>query len=698
MTSTDIEYFLPEATFIRNDQVLTNIVKGLAKTVFDKKSYEAEYRRLRRLFKPKLGVYRKSVLSEEYQYLTENKIIELNINLEEMIISKACRSHSGIISVTTVMKPDNFTCGEDCAFCPDETKKNGAPRDMPRSYGSTEPSLLRAVQVGFDPSKQVWIRLYRLKKNGHKIDKIEMIILGGTFSHFLISDQIEHITGLYYAANTFDDFLKAMEEAPIGTTPDDIIIGTDIRPQKTLAEEIKINETAKYSVIGLVPESRPDTIVKVYGKMKKKIREELSREMSEWKFGVPLTVIPFLLKKIKVNIEEMRRWRNYGATRAQIGIQHIRSDILDFNNRGHHVDASIGAVKAFLDNGFKIDGHIMPDMPNATYEIDMKLVDFIYKTPYLRLDYAKWYPCLDLPYTKARKWKEDGTWKPYAESDNAETLIQVLLYVMRLVPRYQRINRIQRDFPKANTDDVNDTGKKKIFMGFRSDNIKSNLRQIVTNRLHAEGNYCKCIRCREVGTKKTDMSKAVIAVERYEASDGIEHFISVVNSEEDILYGFIRLRFPSKTNNYTIFKELIGCALIRELHVYGRVRKVGSSANNDVQHSGFGKKLIRVAESIAYKNGYRKVSVISGVGVREYYRNIGYKLHPGEGQYMIRTIDENVKKNVPRYTDIKLVYNRKPTLILKPILKPILILVIFLIVIVYILNFAKKNKYYNKKL
>jgi elongator complex protein 3 len=681
----DIEDYLSEATFIRNDHILTNIVKGLAKSVTDEKSYEMEYRRLRKIFS---AIYRKSVLSEEYQYLTEKGIIQRNINLENMIRTKAARSHSGIISLTSVMKPDNFTCAENCAFCPDESKKNGAPNDMPRSYGSTEPSLLRAMQVGFDAAKQVWIRLYRLKKNGHRIAKIENIVLGGTFSHFLKTDQLEHITGLYYGANTFDDFIKAMEEAPIGTIPRDIIIGTNTRPQKTLEEEIKINETAKYGVIGLVPESRPDTIVRIYGKMKSHIRKAIALEMSEWKLGVPLVVIPDLLKKMRVNEEEMRRWRSYGVTRAQMGIQHIRSDILDLNNRGHHVDASIGALKAFLDNGFKVDGHLMPDMPGATPEIDMKLVDFVYGTPYLRLDYIKWYPCLDLPYTDIRKWKKNGTWKPYAESNKAENLIQVLLHVMRQVPRYQRINRIQRDFPKANTSDVNDTGKNKIFMGFLSDHMEGNLRQIVTNRLHAEGDYCKCIRCREVGTKTTDKSKAIIAVNKYEASDGMNYHISVINPEEDVLYGIIRLRFPSKTNNYTIFEELKGCALIRELHVYGQVCEVGSSTDGDVQHYGFGKKLMRVATAIAYKNGYRKISVISGVGVREYYRKLGYILHPGSGQYMIRIIDEQVMENVPNYIDInKVVFGKTKNEVLKKNYGLKWLIPIILVVIAYIINF-----------
>jgi len=114
----------------------------------------------------------------------------------------------------------------------------------------------------------------------------------------------------------------------------------------------------------------------------------------------------------------------------------------------------------------------------------------------------------------------------------------------------------------------------------------------------------------------------------YEASDGIEYFISAESN--DTILGFIRMRFPSQSLLPQITKI---SAIIRELHVYGESAFLGKLGK--VQHRGIGKELLNHAETIAKLNLKNKIIVISGIGVREYYRKLGYKR---SGFYMVKSI------------------------------------------------------------
>lgn len=561
---TDIEDLYEK---IQSDKML-KFAKELHEKFEPSSSLELIIRQLAKTYKI---VPKKSVINVAYQSLVRDGIISPNKKLLEQIKCRTVRSASGVLPVTTVMRPDEYSCGKDCAYCPDERKVNGAEYDMPRSYLSSEPAVKRAMQSNwFDCYTQVISRLNRLESNGHVIDKIEMIVEGGTFSHYPKQYQEEYIRDLYYSCNVYKD---------------------TNRERYSLDAEKLINETAECRIIGLVLETRPDCI----------------------------------------NKHEIKRFRRFGCTRVQIGVQHTNNDVLTYNERGHYVEDSIAAMKMLKDNGFKVDMHIMPDMPGSTPELDKQMFDFIFDTPHLRADYAKIYPCLDVKYSRIREWKESGRWSPYSEQNGGQDLISVLLYMKKKIPRYLRINRLQRDFPEAHDSCKN--------VGYISENIRTNLRQILLNRLTKEGFTCKCIRCREVGTRVTDLSLATVKIEEYDSSDGKEFFISFVNEKLDVLYGFVRLRFPS---NNSVFKELDEkTALIRELHVYGSIIDVKSKAEtNKVQHYGFGKKLMKTAESIAYRNGYSKIAVISGVGVREYYRKMGYSLSE-EGEYMMKSLEQN---------------------------------------------------------
>lgn len=484
--------------------------------------------------------------------------------LEDLLIKKSGRSRSGIINVSVVMKPDKFSCRYNCRFCPDERIIHGASQDMPRSYLSNEDAVRRASQVSFDPIDQINVRLNALIENGHIIDKIELRILGGTFSCYPHAYAKEFIRDLYYAVN---------------------IYGKNRRIPLSLEEEQIVNETNNIHIVGLGLETRPD----------------------------------------EITIPEMMRFRSYGCTRVEIGIQHTNDHLLRRVNRGHGIKHSIKAVRLLKNAGFKVEIHIMIDLPGATPEIDKECYHRILQGQDLLPDYLKDYPCLDVEYTEIKKWKKQGLWKPYAEYDFT-AFKDVLIYRQSITPIFVRVNRTQRDFPNAKESNG--------FIGYKSETIPSNLGQVIHLEAEKQGIYCQCIRCREIGIQTFDRKDMVFMVKRFEASEAPEYFISaeIPRDRRNILLGFLRLRI----NNSTIINipEIVGySAMIRELHVYGRVCRVGDDQNR-VQHQGIGKELIRRAERIALMHMVPRIYVISAVGTREYYRKQGYRL---KETYMVKS-------------------------------------------------------------
>ena len=469
---------------------------------------------------------------------------------------KAVRSWSGVLVVTVVMRPDKFSCPNDCHMCPAEP-------GQPRSYLSTEPAVSRANRHKFDAVRQFNGRMNMLHNNGHALDKIEIIVLGGTFSSYPRSYQEEFIRDIFYAANTFNCEYD--------------------RPRLCIQDEKTINESAEKKIIGISLETRPDSITQY----------------------------------------ELRRFRKLGCTRIQIGVQHIDNLILEKINRGHTIEQSVKAIRLIKEAGFKLDVHIMPDLPGATPEGDKIMIKSILTDGLFKPDYLKLYPCLDVDFTEIRKWKEEGKWKPYAEENEGQTLLDVCLVAKEYSTEYIRFNRIQRDFPEEKTDIV----------GYSSLYIRNNFRQMLQNYATKHGIKCKCIRCREV--KKNKVVDPTLHQQEYDSSGGKEIYISMDSYDRKLLYGFIRLRLQ----NSSIFKELNGFALIRELHVYGflQTTNLKKSKQSQVQHRGFGKLLVRKAENEAYSQGYSRIAIISGVGVRNYYRKLGYTLE-FDTEYMCKSL------------------------------------------------------------
>ena len=432
------------------------------------------------------------------------------------------------------------------------------------------PPVQRAASVDFDAIRQVNVRFDALETNGHPIDKIEYRILGGTFSCYPHDVATTFIRDLYYAANTYyDDDPK--------------------RAPASLEEEIAANAAARVHVVGVGVETRPDEITPA----------------------------------------ELIRFRNYGITRVELGVQHTNDDLLRRVNRGHGVKASKAAIRLLKDAGFKIEMHIMADLPGSTPELDKACYSAVLRDdPDLIPDYLKDYPCLDVAYTEIKAWKADGRWTPYAERDGGALLHDVLIHRQQITPPWVRVNRIQRDFRPAVVANCG--------LGFTSDTLNTDLGDRVGRMAEARGIYCQCIRCCEVRDAKYETHEVQFSTHCFTASGATEYFIRAIvpRPNRPLLLGFIRLRLSDATATSPILELRGRTALIRELHVYGTVCPVGEQADvATAQHRGLGAELLRRAESKAA--GFDRIAIIAGVGVRNYYRRFGYELI---GTYMIKSI------------------------------------------------------------
>jgi ELP3 family radical SAM enzyme/protein acetyltransferase len=473
---------------------------------------------------------------------------------------------------------------------------------MPRSYLSNEDAVARAASVEFDAVRQAHVRFDTLLENGHDVDKIEYRILGGTFSCYPHDVAITFLRDLYYAANTYND--------------------EDLRERRSLAEEIAANATAEIHVVGVGVETRPDEICDA----------------------------------------EIVRFREYGITRVELGVQHTSDDLLRRLGRGHGVAASRRAVRLLKDAGFKIEMHIMTDLPGATPEMDKECYRTVLQGDNSLLpDYLKDYPCLDVAFTEVKAMKERGEWTPYAEVEGGKLLEDVLIYRQQITPACVRVNRVQRDFRPA----CGANGG----LGFTSATLTTDLGDRVHKAAVARGIYCQCIRCREVRGASYRDDEIKYYVHGFHASGGEEWFVSaevdpqpnevrpranafaehssakVDRQPRSLLLGFIRVRHSAGTQTCAIPELRLGrTALVRELHVYGTVTSVGVGAATGTQHRGIGRRLLEMAEMIVCSHADR-LAIIAGVGVRNYYKKFGYNL---EGTYMVKTLSPPPVRNGAR--------------------------------------------------
>ena len=317
------------------------------------------------------------------------------------------------------------------------------------------------------------------------------------------------------------------------------------------------------------------------------------------------------------NENEIDSMLEMGATKVELGVQHVNNEVLEIISRGHSVEDSIEANKKARDSALKVGFHVMPGLPGSTLEDDKKMFECIFCNPYFKPDYLKIYPTLVVKGTKLYDMWKKGDYNPIREDE----AIEIIAFAKKVIPKWVRIQRIQRDIPSQYIE---------------AGVTKSNLRQLVKARVHEMGYKCNCIRCREAGLsllagRVADEASIKFLSERYEACRGTEYFLSYEDEEKDILIALLRLRLPHEPHR----EELRNAALVRDLHVYSELVGLGERKEYSWQHRGYGARLLRKAEAIAHDNGFRKIAVMSGIGVREYYNRFGYKR---EGPFMVKRL------------------------------------------------------------
>lgn len=530
---------------------------------------------------------------------------------------KPRRTASGVATITVLTKP--WKCSSNCLYCPNDLR-------MPKSYLADEPACQRAERTFFDPYLQVAARLKALTEMGHITDKVELIVLGGTWSDYPESYQIWFIRELFRALNDGSQAIgnlparkHAYESAGISCDPEllkafvaeeqrridnrettynqafDRLYGENAawasvsQRQKATWEELEAEQDAnvdgQHRVVGLVIETRPERITPTH----------------------------------------LAALRRMGCTKVQMGIQSLDEKVRTLNDRHTSTQQIQRAFELLRLFGFKTHVHAMVNLLGATPESD--------KTDYLRLcndaafqpDEVKLYPCVLVEGTGLCERFEDHTWQPYSEP----SLVDVLVSDTCATPAFTRISRMIRDISAPD---------------IKAGNKKVNLRQLVEQRIDSEGLATAEIRHREVSLANVAAEDLSLEVVEYETTATSERFLQWVTSQGKIA-GFLRLSLPhtnaiaqlneeyeaatSKTaeQKHTLPLPLplqAGEAMIREVHVYGRVEKLQHAGINNAQHRGLGTKLVNRACELASRAGYQRINVISAVGTRGYYRKLGF--------------------------------------------------------------------------
>ena len=463
---------------------------------------------------------------------------------------KAVRTASGVTVVAVMTRPWPCPQEEPCAYCP-----GGPSKGLPQSYTGCEPAAMRGSQNDYDPYSQVEHRIAQYEAIGHMVDKVELIVMGGTFPSTPVSYQ--------------DSFVQRCLDAITN------------KSSKSLEEAKKLAETSRIKNAGITVETRPD-----------------------WS------------KEIHVD-----RMLSQGVTRVELGVQNVYDDIYRIVNRGHSVEDVVEATRILKDCGLKVVYHMMPGLPGSSLKRDLDGFRAIFSDPRFKPDMLKIYPCLVIEGTKVYEWWKQGVYKPYS----TEEAIELICEAKKIVPEWIRIMRVQRDIPAY----LIETGV-----------TRSNLRELVLERLRQQNARCRCIRCREVGHRwlkdrvRPEQENVEVFTRRYEASEGTEFFVSIEDLMTDILIGYLRLRFPSeKAHRPEAANER--AALIRELRVCGPLVPVGKHVREAYQHKGCGRLLLGRAEKISCEDGFKKILVTSALGTKQYYRKFGYVY---DGPYMSKSL------------------------------------------------------------
>ena len=516
------------------------------------------------------------------QFMSNSKILEYATPEEKEIVSnilkkKPTRTLSGVAIVAVMCHPHKCPHGR-CFYCPES-------KVAPPSYTGEEPAALRGRMFEFHPYVQCFNRLKQLKKIGHPIDKVELIIMGGTFPS----------RDLCYQEWFTSQCLKAMVDFGLILTdnPNENEFNQTEIEIKTLEKNIlKTYEPSNYVLIDDIQKANESSKVRCVG-MTFETRPDYCKE------------------------EHINRMLKMGVTRVELGVQTLSDELYTKIKRGHKLQDVIEANTLLRDSAVKVAMHMMPGL-FVTPEEDLKMFKRLFEDDNFKPDMLKIYPCLVTKGSELYDLWMEGKYEPYTD----EEAVDLIVNIKKILPKWVRTMRIQRDIPSTLID-----------AGVR----KSNLGELVYNRLDEENINCKCIRCREIGHKKTSQNYTIddydLFKESYTACNGEETFISIEDINEESLAGFIRFRTPSKD----AFREEITdkTGLIRELHVYGNLIQIGKEGPQIGQHTGFGERLLEEAENTAIDKGMEEIAIISGIGTRNYYRKFGYER---KGPYMWKTL------------------------------------------------------------
>ncbi|WP_296875928.1 tRNA uridine(34) 5-carboxymethylaminomethyl modification radical SAM/GNAT enzyme Elp3 [uncultured Methanobrevibacter sp.] len=506
------------------------------------------------------------------KFMSNADILEYAKPEEKEIVSaivkkKPTRTISGVAVVAVMCHPHKCPHGR-CFYCPESDI-------APPSYTGEEPAALRGRMYDYHPYVQCFNRLKQLKKIGHPIDKVELIIMGGTFpsrdldyQEWFVSQCLKAMCDIglimenkptNYEYNLDYDEIRSFESGVLKTyAPNDYVLIDDVQ---------KVNENSKVRCVGMTFETRPDYCKK----------------------------------------EHINRMLDFGVTRVELGVQTLSDDLYVKIKRGHTIADVIEANQLLRDSAIKVAMHMMPGL-FSNQKQDLKMFKQLFSDDNFKPDMLKIYPCLVTKGSELYDLWQKGEYEPYTD----EEAVELITKVKAILPKWVRTMRIQRDIPST-----------LIEAGV----LKSNLGEIVYNNLEKHDINCKCIRCREIGHKKTSQEYTLddfeLFSENYTACEGQEYFLSIEDFNEESLAGFLRLRLPSKNH----FRPEISdtTALVRELHVYGNMIKIGDKNPKIGQHTGFGERLLKEAENIAIDNGKDEIAIISGIGTRNYYRKFGYE-------------------------------------------------------------------------
>lgn len=517
--------------------------------------------------------------------------------LEKILKVKPVRTGSGVAPLTVLTKP--FPCPGKCIFCPNDVR-------MPKSYLHDEPGAQRAERNQFDPYLQTYNRLQAYKNIGHDTDKVEIIVLGGTWSFYPESYQIWFIKRCFEALNDFgigNDQRSTLEKQYQAINER---LGVDSRTQnkQVLAAEID-GHTLNKSYNQVISElyTAPDKLMKLdanqtasWDELK---QEHLRNENAKHRcVGLVIETRPD-----NISEAEVIRVRKLGCTKTQIGIQSLQDDVLDKNKRGHNVAATRKAFQLLRQAGFKIHAHWMPNLYGSHPKKDVEDFEKLFADEDFKPDELKIYPCSLIQSAELMQYFEDGRWTPYTH----EELLYVLTECLKKTPEYCRLTRVIRDIPSTD-----------IVQG----NKKTNFREIAESELARQQQQSKDIRAREIKNKLVSPEELYLDELQYETSVSTEYFLQYIARDKTIA-GFLRLSLPKRQ---AFIDELKDSAMIREVHVYGQLATIGSEPLNKegkkdrAQHLGLGKKLIERAKKIAKEHQFHKLQVISAIGTRDYYR------------------------------------------------------------------------------